>query len=258
MSEAVANWQAIGLVVGLGLAWTSVHCAGMCGPLVVGLRIGRLGVEGDSAAGAGLRVAGQLGAYQIGRAVVYALFGAGAGWVGGRLVSSLQQGSLWFGCFLAAAFFIAALAKIGYPVALVRLFSWLGRTSTGTPAASLLRILPAGLSGHPLLAAGALGVAMAFLPCGIVLWALGLAAASADPLQGAALMAVVVAMSTPALAAAAMLSSVPSLPLRWRGIVRAWSGRWLPPASLAFSGAWILIMAISRSGGMACHHLSPG
>lgn len=254
----MADWQAIGLVVGLGLAWTSVHCAGMCGPLIAGLRIGRLGTGADASPGAWMRVVGQLGAYQVGRAAVYAGLGAGAGWLGGLLVSSLQQGSLWFGCILAAAFFVAALVKLGHPVFLVRLLAWLGRTSSGNPALSLLRILPAGMASRPLLAAGALGVAMAFLPCGIVLWALGLAAAGADPLQGAAVMLAVVVMSTPALAASAAITSAPLMPLRWRGMVRAWSGRWLPPASLAFSGTWILVMAISRSGGMSCHHLSPG
>jgi sulfite exporter TauE/SafE len=252
MSDPQLTWQAAGLVLGLGLAWTSVHCAGMCGPLVVGLRIGRLGALAPGDPPSTRTVISQLGAYQFVRAAVYALLGAAAGWTGAGIAKDLHGGELWLGIALAAAFFIAALVKLGHPASLARLIS---RTGSSTPvAALLLRALPARLARRPVFAAAALGAAMAFLPCGIVLWALGLAAASADPLQGALVMVILVAMTTPALAASTAITAVAS---RWRGGLRTWCGRWLPSASLAFSGAWILFMAISRSAAACCHHLSP-
>jgi hypothetical protein len=253
MSAAVPAWQALGLVFGLGLAWTSVHCAGMCGPLVTGLRLGRpaAGCEEGGRARRLARTTAQLGAYQAGRAAVYAGFGALAGWAGALVGTRLHDGELVVGVALASAFFITALARLGVFARLLP-----RQQGRGQPlAARLARAVPA---RQPLAAAALLGAALAFLPCGIVLWALGLAAASGDALRGALVMVALVAMTTPALAAVAMAPVAVPLPSRWRAALQRWGGRWLEPAALAFSGSWILVMAIGRSAAMACHQLAAG
>ena len=60
-------------VVGLGVLWVSLHCAGMCGPILAGLAVG----GPELLAGARVRRgARRVLAYQSGRAAMYALLGA--------------------------------------------------------------------------------------------------------------------------------------------------------------------------------------
>src|SRR4051812_34520112 len=105
-------WQMIGLGLGLGLAWVSLHCAGMCGPLLLGFRFGA-GAAPD-APRSPRRAAAQLACYQAGRAVVYAAGGAAAGGASAGLAGVMPQGALIGGMVLAAAFLIAAAARLGW------------------------------------------------------------------------------------------------------------------------------------------------
>lgn len=255
------DWSGLGLVLSLGSAWVSLHCAGMCGPLIAGLRIGHLG---SATVGTRLRIVTQVVAYQAGRGLVLAAAGALAGWCGGAVATLLQDGQLWCGVILAALFFAIALRRLGVRLSI----RGAGRAVPGGaapnagagPLARLLQLLPAGLARHSHLAAAALGAVMALLPCGIVLWTLGLAAASAAPVQGALLMALLVMLTTPVLLGSAALAGAVSraAPPSWRAAWRGWTGRWLPAAALAFSGSWILALAVLRSAGAVCHHPGAG
>jgi sulfite exporter TauE/SafE len=108
---------------------------------------------------------------------------------------------------------------------------------------------------QPLLRAFVLGIGMAALPCGIVFWAVGLAVASADPWAGAALMASLVVLTTPALAGMAFSPlALVAAPARWRAALAAWAGWWLAPVALALSGVVVLGTTIARHYGTVCHH----
>jgi hypothetical protein len=91
-----------------------------------------------------------------------------------------------------------------------------------------------------------------------VFWALGLAVATADPWAGAALMATLVALTTPALAGVAFSPlALAAAPVRWRAVLAAWAGRWLAPGALALSGVVVLGTAVARhygAMGAICPH----
>ena len=81
MSPELAGITGPGTAFLAGLV-TSLHCAGMCGPLMLGL-----GLHAPELAEAGttrrsLGIIARLGGYQLGRALVYALVGFAAGWLG--------------------------------------------------------------------------------------------------------------------------------------------------------------------------------
>ncbi|MBA3938038.1 MAG: sulfite exporter TauE/SafE family protein, partial [Planctomycetes bacterium] len=173
MADAGPLWQLLGTGLGLGLAWTSLHCAGMCGPLVAGFR---LGACADSRRPS-LRAVAGLACYQLGRMGFYALAGAAVGGLGESLGSRLRDWDLVLGGVLAAGFFLAALHQLGW-------LRWPRRrhaqpVAEQPPRPPLAGRLASRILGRfadrPLLRAAALGMAMAFLPCGIVFWALGLA-----------------------------------------------------------------------------------
>jgi len=78
-STLVGSGPLYAQLLGLGILMISVHCAGMCGPIVLSLRFG---VQRDWRRGRAALALGQLAAYQGGRAVVYGLLGAGVGALG--------------------------------------------------------------------------------------------------------------------------------------------------------------------------------
>src|SRR5690606_5599834 len=69
----------------VGLLWISFHCAGMCGPLLIGLDV--------AGAARGLRTpqgAAAIVAYQAGKALTYSLLGAAAGALGAGVKGLLE------------------------------------------------------------------------------------------------------------------------------------------------------------------------
>jgi sulfite exporter TauE/SafE len=224
-------------LLGQGLIWTAGHCLGMCGPLIVSLRFG---AAPDGSVKVASTVA-QLMAYQLGRGLSLGLLGAALGWLGAAAGGLVRQ-SLPVVTLVAAAFCLGlALVEAGWlrlpvlplPAPLARL----SRDATG----SLQR------RGWP--AALLLGVGLAFLPCAVTVWALALAAASAHPLHGAVLMALLVALTTPFLLIAAL---IPAGLSRWR-LLR---GRWLVPLGLGLSALVLAVMAVRdllAPAGAACH-----
>lgn len=248
MPDPLPWWYLLAYGLGLGLVWTSAHCAGMCGPLMLGLGLHAPERATDPAARRGLAIAGRLGCYQLGRALVYGLAGFVAGLAGAGAVGVVQAGTSVLGVVLGLGFLVAAALHLRRPVAVAggvrppfaaRLGGWVARHA---PA-------------QPLLRAFVLGLGLSALPCGIVFWALGLAVATADPWAGAGLMATLVALTTPALAGAAFSPlALAAAPVRWRTALAGWAGRWLAPTALALSGLVVLGTTIARHFGAACPH----
>lgn len=151
----------------LGLA-SSLHCAGMCGPIAASLTLGF-----------GPNRARALLAAQAGRIVVYIAAGA----VAGAAVGAVYGGARHPGAFLAMR--AAAALSLG----------WIGFSLLGlAPSLSVLdRWSPAfaraGGAARGARGAFAAGLAWGFLPCGLVYGALFYAGLAGGPLAGAMVMA---------------------------------------------------------------------
>ena len=170
-----------------GLLGSASHCVGMCGPFVLAQTVARL--EGVPASGMNEfhRLAGAaLIPYHLGRATTYAMLGVAAAALAGGMIH--VTGLRWLSAALlitAALFFLGyALSELG-----VRLRGRRGaaagegaRESTvGRTVGRIARPLfarPVGVRGW------LLGVALGFLPCGLLYGALAAAAASGEPLAG--------------------------------------------------------------------------
>ncbi|HTR85750.1 MAG TPA: sulfite exporter TauE/SafE family protein [Reyranella sp.] len=171
-----------------GLAGSLVHCAGMCGPFVLGQ------VVADSSNlvryGEWRRLAGAtLVPYHLGRATTYSLLGAVAG--GATAVFAATPAFRW----LSAGLLILGAGVVAFQLLGLTLhFSapWSGWLSGVSRRFSASRHW----GGRY-----ALGVALGFLPCGMIYGALGMAAGSGSPVQGAAAMAAFAAGTVPVLVA---------------------------------------------------------
>jgi len=240
----VSPWAQL---LSLGLVWISFHCAGMCGPIVLGLDV--------AGAARGLRPArgaSRLLAYQAGRMTTLGLLGALAGLVGRGLGAAFASA----GAALAMGFGVAIMG-----VAITRL--WPRRPAPLRPTLSLasrpartpspprwsplawVRALSLS-SSHA--SAWLIGVLLGFLPCMIVVWALGLAAVSGSPLEGLGIMVTLVAMTTPMLLGVTLLPRL--LPAR---VMRV-----LPQALMAVSGAWMIMVGLAGLELVPHVHLAAG
>jgi sulfite exporter TauE/SafE len=202
--------QLYGVLLGQGLLWVLGHCPAMCGPLVVALRF--QGLPG-------------LLAYQAGKGVTYAIVGGLAGGLGGIAILALRA---WAPLVLGAC----AVGMVAMGIAGV-----LGRGHAAGVLPAWLRHavqrFTAGAQSGSRRSAFVLGLLLAGLPCAVVVWALGLAVASASPLHGAALMLLLVVLNTPVLLAAQLLGAG-----AWLAAVRL-RLQWLPPCGLIAGGAWL-------------------
>lgn len=166
--------------IGTGLVG-SLHCLGMCGPLVLGLH-GASGQRG---------VAGWMAklAYHLSRALAYALLGAVLGALGAGLALAGWQRALSIG---AGLLILLLAARSGW---LERAQGWLSGVAARGLAPGMRNARKQG---------GWTGQAMAgflngFLPCGMVYVALAASAAMATPWQGALFMALFGLGTIPAL-----------------------------------------------------------
>lgn len=214
---------------GIGILWISFHCAGMCGPLLMGLDVSGAG-RGQSP----LRGAAQILLYQMGRGLTYAWLGGICGLIGSRLHAGFFRVSAGLALVLGLFTMMMALRRqIHLPRAELRM---LGRREQGLWAklAGKARRLLVELAYQP----GpwrnlALGAAMGFLPCMITIWALGLAALCGSPLDGALLMLLLVCLTTPVLLTVTLLPHV----LPWRQRLR-----FLAPYLPMLSGLWLVLV----------------
>lgn len=245
-------------LLSVGLVWMSFHCAGMCGPLVIGLDVAGV-AQGQPAWRGALRIL----TYQLGRMTTLMALGALAGLIGRGLTEVLEPAGAVFALLFGLVVFATLVVKV---VALVRA----RRAARAGPAPArpvrpgptrlelgrappprrwsfhaLLRplSLTSSLSGTWLL-----GVLMGFLPCMIVVWALGLSATTASPLDGAFVMMLLVAMTTP------MLLGVTLLP---RALPRR-ALRFLPQVLMAISATWLIAVGLAGLGVVPHRHIMVG
>ncbi|WP_029010681.1 sulfite exporter TauE/SafE family protein [Azospirillum halopraeferens] len=169
-----------------GLVGGATHCVGMCGPFVLAQVGARLEQVPASRMSEFHRLAGAaVLPYHLGRATTYAGIGAAAAAVAGHVAA--LPGLKWFSVALLAfaALFFLAYALRGVVALLPRIdLPWHNRWSDAV--ARLARPLfgnPTGWRGY------GLGLALGFIPCGLLYGAVAAAAASGSALTGAAGMA---------------------------------------------------------------------
>lgn len=188
-----------------GLLGSMSHCVGMCGPFVVGQVVSRLEARPAAEMREFHRLAGAaLVPYHLGRATTYAALGAAAAALAGGLIN--VTGLKWLS---AALLILAALFFAGYGLQRLGLALPLPRGANESALArTLSRVVrplfarPTGWRGY------GLGLALGFLPCGLLYGALAAAAASAGPLSGALGMLAFAAGTVPALVAVGLAGHV--------------------------------------------------
>lgn len=174
-----------------GLAGSATHCAGMCGPFVLGQVTSSLAARPHLSR----LEAGALLPYHLGRAVTYTALGAVAG-----LVAGLATRGAGLGLALPVLLGLGALVMLaqafGHAVPLLSRFGI--SLPSGVVDAVSRRAAPLLSDPRPLQRFG-LGVLLGFLPCGLLYGALAAAAASGSALGGALGMAAFAAGTVPAL-----------------------------------------------------------
>lgn len=240
-------------LIGVGVLWVTVHCSGMCGPIMAGLVASgqKAGVNVGQGAKAREAIKGVL-SYQAGRATMYALLGMSAGVLGASAEHWIRGMTQIGGLVVAVVLMLAGIAKL--PI-VQRLWTsrrpgqrnaagiWAGRS-----IARLMRLLPSKERfGGPLRMALS-GFILGLLPCMLMFWVLGLSAATASPFHGAMLMVGLVVMTTPVLLAAGLSTSL--VGGRFRRL-----GQLVVPFGMMFSGAWLGMIAIAANGWIEHVHL---
>jgi uncharacterized protein len=231
-------WPLYLQVFSLGLVWTTLHCSGMCGPLLAGLGFGRRGSTLDA-----WRAAGDVLLYQLGRAVVYAAAGSLVGWLGSAVLAPFAGLSPWI-LLVTAVILLAVVLRRVLPKR---------PTAAQSPGvvASLAARATKRLASCPRLRAIVLGAILALLPCMLPAWVLGLAATSGSALHGALLMVSLVVLTVPVLLTAVV---VPVVVGRWR----RWSAPWIGRAALGCSATWLLVISLAGFGLVPHAHLDLG
>jgi sulfite exporter TauE/SafE len=160
----------------------SVHCLGMCGPLVA--------LAGTAQRDDKWRPWSQI-PLNLGRIATYSLMGIAAGAIG----AAFERGGLLWDV-QGVASLIGGAAMIFFAVVLIGWIPlpWALRVSE----TAVHRFSKALASRHPL-GGFTVGLHWGLLPCGLVYLALGAAAATASPLGGAVVMAVFGLGTTPAM-----------------------------------------------------------
>lgn len=220
--EAAGSVLFLGLPGGLfllGLVGGITHCAGMCGPFVLaqaGRRLAATPLQGLTML---VRLKGAaLLPYHLGRGTTYTLLGmAAAGLVGG--VAPLTRGGYLPAAALglAAVTFLLFAAAQAWPRFAGRGITMLAPAAGGAGWQRWLAPLfahPVGLGGY------LLGVALGFLPCGLVYSALLAAAAGGSVPLAAVAMAAFALGTVPALFVVGWLGAVAGQ--RFRAALRAW------------------------------------
>lgn len=186
-----------GIAFALGLLG-SLHCAAMCGPLLLALPV--------AAGGAGRFIAGRV-IYQLGRVLTYALLGTFAGLVGKSFfLAGFQRWlSLALGVAVLVGFFVSK--KIAVSAPLVRLVM------------GLKTLMASQLVRRDFSSLALLGMLNGLLPCGLVYAALANAANAKNISVAVAQMAVFGLGTLPMMLAIGLSGRM--FPLSWRMKMRA-------------------------------------
>jgi len=203
-----------GIVLSLllaGLVGSLTHCIGMCSPFVLAQVANRVdGNPGGAMSEWGRLRAAALLPYHLGRATSYAALGGAAG-----LASSAFVG--WTG-FHWLTIGLLALGAVLFLLMAANRLSGLSLPYGHRIMQAMTRLVrplsadPRGLKGY------ALGVALGFLPCGLVYAALAVAGGSGDPVLGALGMAAFALGTAPLLMVTAFAGA--TLAQRWRRALR--------------------------------------
>lgn len=229
-------------VLSIGIIWTSFHCSGMCGPLIAGVTM----APGDRKLSRGplvwARTRRVLG-YQSGRAVTYALLGGLAGLLGASIESEIDAVTRVAG--LAMAVIIIGIGIARLPPVASRLK--LPETSSGGAfIGRIVRTLSRFGSPGSFPRMFLTGLAMGLLPCMLMFWVLAVSATSASLVHGAALMVVLVVMTTPVLVGAACASGL---------TLRSKIGPWVVATGMLVSGFWLGLIGLAANGWVEHVHL---
>lgn len=214
------------VIFSLGLV-SSLHCVQMCGPIVLSYSIAL--EQGPARNRSIALLLGHL-AYNAGRILTYAALGSVAGLLGSsiRLVGHLAGCGTVLGIVGGVLMVIAGLFMFGmFPASGV--FGDLLRVTSG-----FLRPLARLVSSPGIGNRFTLGVALGFLPCGLVYAAVVRALATGSPAWGAATMATFGLGTAGALLAVGIFSSAV------RGSVQRW-GTKLAAASVTMMGIMMIV-----------------
>jgi sulfite exporter TauE/SafE len=225
----------VGVIASLfmvGLAGSVAHCAAMCGPFVLAQVPMAGGAKGPSTL-----MRGALIPYHLGRATTYTFLGAAVGGFG-SLAQASAHGQPVLAVFLvlaAVSFLIQALKGLDlFPIAS-------GGTGLSSSAgAAIARIIRPLLLRRDGFAGYILGVALGFLPCGLLYGALTAAAGTGSALLGALAMAAFTASTVPALMAIGCVGA--GMAQRWRSLARTT----MAPLQ-AINAAMLIVFAVNVS-----------
>ena len=215
----------------VGLAASALHCAGMCGPFVLG-QVAADGARWTTPGGEWRRLAGAaLLPYHLGRITTYTLLGLLSGGLT-ALFASTGFFNLLCGLLLAAGALVMALQGLGLSAGIA------------PPLDGVLsRVARPLASAHGVAARYTLGLVLGLLPCGLIYGALGAAAGTGSPWRGGLAMAAFAAGTVPAL-----------ILVGWGGVflqrrLRR-SARWVLGPLLLFNSALMLALAARRFAGL--------
>ncbi len=217
-----------------GLAGGGSHCVGMCGPIVLSQVTSRLeGVPASSMSEFSRLKGAALAPYHLGRLTTYSALGAAAALLSGGIiqVSGFK--------YLATALLVfAGLFFLGYAAKMLGLgLPGFGSSGKLGPLAGAVSSLARPLFSRPLGWRGyLLGMALGFIPCGLLYGALAAASSTADPLAGFMAMAAFSMGTMPALLVVGISGHVALG--RWRSTLT-----WIAPILLIVNGGFLLIMA---------------
>jgi sulfite exporter TauE/SafE len=194
----------------MGLIGSLTHCTGMCGPFVLSQVAARMEATPLERMREWRRLAGAaLVPYHLGRATTYTGLGAGAAVLAGILIGS--GGLRWVSALLLV---LAALFMLGYAVPSLKRGlagaggeGWWSR-SVGA-AAKPLFASPTGWRGW------LLGVALGFIPCGLLYAAVAAASSRGEPFTAAFAMLAFWTGTVPSLFGIGLVGHVAGR--RWRG-----------------------------------------
>ena len=224
-------------LIAAGLAG-SLHCVGMCGPILVGFAGAFRGDPGGPPQAAGHPRGGSLGidflAYHVGRIWTYALLGVFAGLAG----SGLRHGSALLGWQRGAGVMMAATVLLSGLLLLGLVPGFDGRgSSCAVQRIRRIPMLGSLVAGSGFTARLLLGASMGLLPCGLVYAMLAVAAVQPTPFHAAAAMAAFGLGTLPALSAVLVAGRL--IP---HGIRR--HGTRVAAILLVLAGVWMSVRAL--------------
>ncbi|MEN8222207.1 MAG: sulfite exporter TauE/SafE family protein [Acidobacteriota bacterium] len=191
------------LILTIGF-FTSFHCIGMCGPIVIAYSTQALNSEGKPQSP--LRLFGLHLSYNTGRFLSYSLLGAAVGAIGGSLVS-IKGASSYISIFAGALMIISGIILLKlFPIPSIPLFSKLEKVAAKT----IGRVIKETSVNSKFI----LGFFTALFPCGILYAMLFKAAATQSALSGALTMLLFSLGMAPALIITGMATSLISAKIR--------------------------------------------